>query len=115
MAHSTSSTVNYKLPHHLLRLFNKKIDSNMVEKLTLKNRICDRKPERGDKDIIFKASLCQGICMIEHLEHVKHDLSYKGMGKSTQTDRSVTCGRDIFPNCKPGRKLIQCVKAFKQI
>lgn len=55
----------------------------MIEKLTLKNRICDRKPECGDKDIIFKANSCQRICMIDHLGHVKYDLSYNGMGKST--------------------------------
>lgn len=86
----------------------------MTEKLTLKNRICDRKPEHGGKDIMFKANLCQGICMMEYPHHVKYDLSYKGMEKSTLNDRSVTCGKDVFPDWRPGRKLIQCVKTFKR-
>lgn len=84
----------------------------MIEKLTLKNRICDRKAEHGEKDIIFKANLCQGICMSEHLDHIEYDLSYTGMRKSTLNDHSLTCGRDISPDCKPGRRLIQCVKTF---
>lgn len=77
--------------------------------------ICDRKPDCGDKDIIFKANLCQEVCMIEHLDHVNYDLSYKGMGKSTQSDHSFTCGKGIFHDYKPDSRLIWCVKTFEQI